>query len=146
MRKAALGEEEGLILKWVAEHDPSSVGEVARALGESRGLARTTVLTVMERLRGKGFLEREKVGGVFRYSPSEPHTAQMRGLVSRFVERSLGGSLDPFVAYLSEEATLSEEQIASLGRLVRDLEARSESAPRGRDSASNSGENIEEGA
>lgn len=139
MRKAALGEEEGLILKWVAEHAPASVGEVARALGESRGLARTTVLTVMERLRGKGFLVREKAGGVFRYAPSEPHHAQMRGQVSRFVERSLGGSLDPFVAYLSEEAELSQEQIASLRQMVRDLEARSERAESG---ASSGGEEV----
>lgn len=126
MRKAALGEVEGAILKWVAEHAPASVGEVAKALGESRGLARTTVLTVMERLRAKGFLVREKVEGMFRYSPAEPHQAQMRGLVSRFVERSLGGSLDPFVAYLSKDADLSEEQIESLRRLVHELEARSE--------------------
>ena len=126
MRKAALGEEESAILKWVADHAPTSVGEVARALFESRGVARTTVLTVMERLRAKGFLVREKVEGTFRSSPSEPHGAQMRGLVGRFVERSLGGSLDPFVAYLSEDAELSAEQIESLRRLVRDLEARSE--------------------
>lgn len=139
MRKAALGEEEGLILKWVAEHAPASVGEVARALGESRGLARTTVLTVMERLRGKGFLERAKVEGVFRYSPSEPHPTQMRGLVSRFVERSLGGSLDPFVAYLAEEASLSQAQVESLRRLVHDLEARSKPAS-GEDSGQNNSE------
>jgi len=135
MRKAALGEEEGAILKWVAEHAPASVGEVAKVLSESRGLARTTVLTVMERLRAKGFLVREKVEGTFRYSPSEPHHTQMRGLVGRFVERSLGGSLDPFVAYLSEDAELSEEQIESLRRLVRDLEARSERIGEGEEDA-----------
>ena len=83
----ALGERESAILAWIAAHAPASVSEVAGEFERSHGLARTTLLTVMERLRTKGFLVREKLDGVFRYAPSEPHSDQMRELVSRFVER-----------------------------------------------------------
>ena len=55
-------------VKDVAERGPATVGEVARGFGEARGLARTTVLTVMERLRRKGYLGRAKDGGAYRYS------------------------------------------------------------------------------
>jgi predicted transcriptional regulator len=119
---AKMGERESAILAWIAANEPASVAEVAAEFGHSRGLARTTLLTVMERLRVKGFLKREKVEGVYRYLPSEPHDEQMRGMVGRFVERSLGGSLEPFVAYLSKDAALTDGQKEQLRALVRSLD------------------------
>src|SRR5687767_12544573 len=121
MKRAALGEQESALLKWLAENGPASVGQVVEDFGISHELARSTLATMMERLRGKGYLKREKVDGVYHYSPSEPHEAQLRGLVRRFIDRSLGGSLDPFVAYLADEAHLNEPQIEQLRQLVRDL-------------------------
>src|SRR5207249_331104 len=60
MEQPSLGDQELEVLRFVAEHAPISVGEVAERFGEPRGLARTTILTVMERLRKKGFLTRSK--------------------------------------------------------------------------------------
>ena len=121
-KRAALGEQEGALLKWLAENGPASVGRVVEEFGTVQGLARSTLATMMERLRGKGYLKREKVGSVYHYSPSEPHEAQLRRLVRRFIDCSLGGSLDPFVAYLTDEARLNETQIEQLRQLVRDLD------------------------
>jgi predicted transcriptional regulator len=118
---ARMGERESAILSWIAAHAPATVGEVATEFENSQGLARTTLLTVMERLRAKGFLTREKIEGVYRYAPSEPHSDQLRDLVGRFVERSLGGSLEPFVAYLSKDAKLTEVQKEQLRQLVQSL-------------------------
>lgn len=118
---AKMGERESAILAWIAAHAPATVGEVAVEFEQSHGLARTTLLTVMERLRAKGFLTREKIEGVFRYAPSEPHGDQLRVMVGRFVERSLGGSLEPFVAYLSKDAKLTEVQKEQLRQLVESL-------------------------
>ncbi|RYG75155.1 BlaI/MecI/CopY family transcriptional regulator [bacterium] len=119
---AKMGERESAILSWIAAHSPATVGEVAAEFGQSKGLARTTLLTVMERLRVKGFLTREKVEGIYRYAPSEPHNDQLRDLVGRFVERSLGGSLEPFVAYLSKDARLTEIQKEQLRQLLQSLD------------------------
>ncbi len=63
-----VGDQELTLLRDIAETGPSTVGEVAERFGEPRGLARSTVLTMMERLRQKGHLEREQVEGVYRYS------------------------------------------------------------------------------
>ena len=68
--KKPVGEQELALLRWVAEHGPVTVGEAAERFGEAQGLARSTVLTVMERLRGKGHLTRRKVEGVYQYSSS----------------------------------------------------------------------------
>ncbi|MHB8637093.1 MAG: BlaI/MecI/CopY family transcriptional regulator [Fimbriimonadaceae bacterium] len=118
-----LGEQELDALRYTAAHSPISVGEMAKLYGTSRGLARTTVLTMMERLRAKGYLTRRKVEGVFKYSAKLDHGDLMAGLVADFVERSLGGSLSPFVAYLADAGKLSPAEVAELRRLVEGLEA-----------------------
>ena len=46
----------------------ATVAEVVERFGQPRGLARSTVLTMMERLRKKGHLSRQQVDGVYRYA------------------------------------------------------------------------------
>jgi predicted transcriptional regulator len=75
----------------------------------------------MERLRTKGFLRREKEGGVFRYSPNQVNNEAMKLAVGEFIRRSLGGSLAPFVSYLAESAELSPSEVAQLRQLVESL-------------------------
>ena len=122
MKPTGLGEQELEVLRFVTDHAPTSVREVAQAFGEPRGLARTTILTMMERLRKKGFLTRRKADGSFAYSPALAKTELMQNLVQDFVEKTLGGSLTPFVAYLSEARNLNDTQIAELRRLVEEME------------------------
>ena len=122
MKKPPLGELELEVLRFIAGHAPLSVGEVMKRFGEERGLARTTILTVMGRLREKGYLTRSPVNGLFRYTTAVATTELLRGLVENFVEKTLGGSLSPFVAYITETKNLTKEEVAELTRLVQDLE------------------------
>jgi predicted transcriptional regulator len=115
----SIGREEMEILRYIADHDPVSVRDVATHISATKGHVRTTVLNVMERLRKKGYLRRRKAGGIYQYSPSVPKADLLRSLVRDFVARTLGGSLSPFVAYLSQECKLSEEELVdSSGRLA----------------------------
>ncbi len=111
------------VLEHLLEHPLATTREVTAAFAETHGYARTTVLTMMERLREKGYLTRRKIGGVHHYSPSEPKTDLLRGLVRDFVQKALGGSVSPFVAYLGKEATLSPEEITALKQLIQEHEA-----------------------
>ena len=119
-----LGDQELTLLRFVAEQGPISVGEAAERFGVPRGLARSTVLTVMERLRAKKRLTRKRVGSVYLYSSREGTDALLNGVVRAFVERSLSGSLSPFVAYLSDVERVSESELAELERLVRRLRSK----------------------
>lgn len=125
MQKSKLGEQESALLAWIAANAPAGAAQIVAGWGASNGLARTTVTTMLERLRAKGYLRREKVGAAFQWSPQGEHQTQLRGVVGRFVERTLGGSLDPFVAYLSD-ADLSEEQKTQLRALVERLDNESQ--------------------
>ena len=119
-----LGELELEVLKVIWEVQPCTVQEVAQVIGERRGLARTTVLTVMQRLRGKGYLKRTKRQGVFRYTTTHERPAVIGQLVRQFVDTVLDNSALPIVAHLAQSDGLSAEQAAALRRIVRELEQR----------------------
>jgi predicted transcriptional regulator len=120
--KAAFGSTEIEILRYIGDHHPISVGEVAEHVAQTTGQARTTILTIMERLRQKGHLTRRRVGGVYRYSPKIPKHDLLRGLVKNFVDSTLGGSVSPFVAFLSESGPISPDDLDTLKRVARDVE------------------------
>ena len=72
-------------------HGEATVAEVVERFGLPRGLARSTVLTMMERLRKKGHLTRQQVDGVYRYAPSTAPADAVQHAVASFVDRTLGG-------------------------------------------------------
>jgi predicted transcriptional regulator len=123
MSNPSIGDQELALLHYLAEHEPASVGEVAASYGEERGLARSTVLTMMERLRLKGYLRRRHVKGIYRYSTATGPGEAMRSAVGQFVEKTLSGSVSPFVAWMSERATVSDNELAELEALVAQLQS-----------------------
>jgi predicted transcriptional regulator len=118
MSPKSIGEQELQLLRHVDERGGATVGEVSDSFGAGRGLARSTVLTMMERLRQKGFLKRKREGGVFRYSATRPPAEVLRNEVGSFVEGTLQGSVSPFVAWLAERGQVDEDQLAELRELV----------------------------
>jgi predicted transcriptional regulator len=125
MSRKSIGDQELALLQHIAEHGDASVGEVAAAFGEPRGLARSTVLTMMERLRAKAFLRRKQVdGGVYRYSTTAQQDDVVRNAVGSFVEKTLQGSVSPFVAWMSQRTEVSDNELAELEALVATLQSK----------------------
>jgi predicted transcriptional regulator len=123
MPSSTIGQAELEILRYIQEHHPVTVRQVADHVSETKGHVRTTVLNVMARLVRKRYLVRRKQDGVYQYSPRVPAGQVLRGLVSDFVDKALGGSPSPFVAYLTEDARLSPHDVEQLRRLVKQLES-----------------------
>ena len=72
------------------------MGEAVEGFGEPQGLSRSTVVTMMDRLRAQGYLTRVKdADGVFRYRPVQPKEELLGWLISRFIETFLTSSLMP---------------------------------------------------
>ena len=122
--KRSIGDREMLLLQHIAELKNATVAEVVAVFGESQGLARSTVLTMMERLREKGYLDRKQVDGVYRYSTVSGPVEVMRGAVESFVQTKLRGSVSPFVAWMSERGEVSDTELAELEQLVGKLKSR----------------------
>ena len=124
LEKPNLGEHELEVLRYIDTHGPIAAREVVEAVGQERNLARTTVLTVVERLRKKGYLKRKRNReGVFVYTSCEPQAELMQDLVRQFVEKMLGGAVSPVVAYLASVKRLPEEDVAEMQKLVDALKA-----------------------
>jgi predicted transcriptional regulator len=118
-----IGEQELALLRHIADRGGLSVAEAVESFGAERNLARSTVLTMMERLRRKGHLGRRLAGGIYRYRARTTSADLLKRAVGRFVERNLGGSLSPFLAYLSDSPDVSEAELRELEELVARLGA-----------------------
>ena len=123
MRRKTIGDQELALLQYIGENEPASVGEVAAGFGEARGLARSTVLPMMERLRSKGYLQRAQHQGVYRYQSTAQQQEVVSSAVGSFVEKTLQGSISPFVAWMSEKAEVSDNELAELEALVSRLQS-----------------------
>jgi len=121
-RAKSIGDQELALLQFIGEQAPVTVAGAVDGFGQPRGLARSTVLTMIDRLRRKGHLSRRLIGGVFHYQPKTHHTTAVRNAIVSFVDRTLGGSISPFVTYLAEREHVSDTELAELENLLETLQ------------------------
>src|SRR5262245_60027538 len=94
---------------------PATVREVHAGLARARPIAYTTVMTVMDNLYHKGFLQREMVGRAWSYTPTairEAHTARM-------MHDALDAAGDQTAALALFVAEMSEQESQALRWLLR---------------------------
>ena len=118
----SIGDQELALLRFVSDAGRATVAQAVEGFGLPRGLARSTVLTMMERLRKKGHLSRRRADGVFHYAPRTAPGAALQNAVRTFVDRTLGGSITPFVAYVAEKEGLSDDEVEELKSLLAKLQ------------------------
>ncbi len=123
MRESTVGGQELALLRHIADRGAVTVGQAVDEFGSSHNLARSTVLTMMERLRRKGHLSRRLQEGVYRYRARKSSAELLKGAVRRFIDRNLGGSVTPFLAYLSEGGEISDSELRELEQIVARLNA-----------------------
>jgi len=88
--------------------DALTVREVAEALQE-RDLAYTTVMTVLDRLTGKGMVNRERAGRAWRYLPAASREAYIAQLMLDALD--LAGSRDAALVRFARSVTGSEAEV-----------------------------------
>lgn len=103
-----------------ASDDPLSIHDIVDALHrEGRQPAYTTVMTVTERLRTKGWLERVKQGRSFRYSALQTAGDYSAGLM----EQALDSSADRESALLRFAGRLDPAEAEALRRALARMPA-----------------------
>jgi predicted transcriptional regulator len=113
-RSTSLGELEALVLFALWEKDELSTPEVFNEVGVPRGLAYTTILTVLQRLFKKGLVIRHAAGKSHLYAPAltREQFSQRRGEVLAAAMVKLGSA--GLSAFLSEADRLDPEFMAQL--------------------------------
>ncbi|WP_434742845.1 BlaI/MecI/CopY family transcriptional regulator [Micromonospora sp. SH-82] len=97
-----------------ATSDGVTVREVAEAL-DGRELAYTTVMTVLDRLAGKGMVQRRREGRAWRYQAAASREAYIAQLMLDALD--LGGSRDAALVRFARSVTGTEADVlrAALG-------------------------------
>ncbi|GAB3683776.1 BlaI/MecI/CopY family transcriptional regulator [Saccharopolyspora tripterygii] len=111
-----LGELEGAVMDvlW-REYGPMSVREMLIELNETRNLAYTTVMTVMDNLHRKGWVEREMHNRAYQYTPANSREEA----AARALREMLDSSGNPEGVLLHFAKSTSEDESAALRRGLR---------------------------
>lgn len=112
-----LGELELEVMKILWERGRSSVLQVSEQLSKQKDYARTTVLTIIQRLHKKGFLKRKKEDGVYRYEPTQKRQQVMGTLLNQFIDRVFDGSSTSLVQQLTR-AKLSDQELDQIRAML----------------------------
>jgi predicted transcriptional regulator len=115
--KQSLGQLELEVLKAVWNQPGSTVNEITDALLQQKEYARTTILTVVQRLHKKGFLTRNKKQGAFRYYPTESKEEVMGSLTRRFIQSTFEGSASNLIQHLTT-TSLSADELAEMRNII----------------------------
>lgn len=96
---------------------PAVRGDIEAVVNRTRPMATTTVLTVLGRLAGKGFLKIEKAGRGLLYTPLVTREEYLAEQSRSFFQKLCGSSLPTFAAALCDSG-LTKEELAELRALL----------------------------
>jgi BlaI family penicillinase repressor len=96
-----------------------SAPQLFERIGAQRGVAYSTVKTIVDRLEQKGAIERvANRGRTIVYAPVVKQERVRKPLVKAFLKRMFGGDLKPLFAQLLREESLSDDELEYLRKLV----------------------------
>jgi predicted transcriptional regulator len=115
-----LTEQELEIMKIVWELGEATVRQVYERLLETRDIAYTTVMTMMQVLERKGRLKKIQGEKAHIYRPSEAKQRVLGGMVQEFVNRVFNGSAEPLLLHLMEDNKLTAADIDRLRKALKE--------------------------
>jgi predicted transcriptional regulator len=116
-----ISEAEYAVMEALWQRSPQTAAEVCDTVCEERGWTMPTVKTLLSRLVAKGALATEPDGRRFLYTPLLERQTYVGGESKRLVQRLFGGRAAPLFAHLAENEALTEEDIAEIERLLREM-------------------------
>ena len=116
-----ISDAEHAVMEALWEKSPLTAADVCDAVCEQRGWSMPTVKTLLSRLVAKGAVGTEPDGRRFLYTPRLERSDYVGGESRRLVDRLFGGRAAPLFAHLAESEALSEDDIAEIERLLREM-------------------------
>jgi BlaI family transcriptional regulator, penicillinase repressor len=113
-----LAPQELAVMKVVWRKGSATVRDVYETLREARPLSYTTVMTTMNILEAKGFLDKARDDRAFRYTPTRSRQQVVGAMVKDFVNRVFDGAAQPLLLHLATSETLTAKERSDLKRLI----------------------------
>lgn len=113
-----LGELQLAIMKVLWQRQEATVGEVHTALHEERGLALTTISTMLVKMEQKGVVGHRSEGRRFVYYPLISEGDVRRTMVGELTERLFQGDVTALVSHLISHHDVDGDELARLKNLI----------------------------
>jgi predicted transcriptional regulator len=114
-----LGRLELQIMKVVWERGQATVHEVRDALLRGRKPAYSTILTMMRKLEGKGYLSHEVADRTYVYEATVSREVVRHSVVGDVLDRLFEGSASLLMSSLVEQKGVSDKELREIQELVR---------------------------
>ncbi|HVO13172.1 MAG TPA: BlaI/MecI/CopY family transcriptional regulator [Vicinamibacteria bacterium] len=119
MPRQSLGDLQHAIMAVLWERGEATTAEVHEALHDTRGLAFTTIATMLRKMEEKGVVAHRANGRQFVYRPTVSEDQVRRSMVGELVGRLFGGDPRALVAHLVSENEIDPEELDRLRRRLR---------------------------
>ena len=116
-----ISEAEHAVMEALWEQSPLAAADVCEKVCADRDWTMPTVKTLLSRLVTKGAVATEPEGRKFLYSPLIEREDYVGGESRRLVDRLFGGRAAPLFAHLAESEALSDDDIAEIEKLLREM-------------------------
>ncbi|MBL1217465.1 MAG: BlaI/MecI/CopY family transcriptional regulator [Planctomycetes bacterium] len=113
-----LGDLQLAILDVLWEKASATVAEVHAQLLPTRGLALTTIATMLRKMEDRRLVRHEQDGRQYIYFPQVDANQVQRSMTADITDRLFGGSVTALVSHLLDESEVDPEEVDELRRLV----------------------------
>ena len=117
-QKHTLGDLQLAIMRILWDRGRATVNDVHQALLNERGLAPTTIATMLKKMEAKGVVDHEVDGRQFIYRPSVCQDDVTRTMVGDLVKRLYGGDALAMVNHLLSERDFDQDELANLRAMI----------------------------
>lgn len=116
-----ISDAEHAVMEVLWDESPLTANDVAERVAPSRGWSANTVKTLLGRLLAKNTIAAEEDGRRYLYRPLVERGDYVEGESRRLIDRLFGGKLTPLVAHLAERDALTDDDIAEIEALLKEI-------------------------
>jgi len=129
MGKHTLGELQHAIMQKLWERGEATVAEVHEALHADRGLAPTTIATMLRKMEDKGVVAHRIEGRHFVYRPTVSEEMVRSSMLGELLDRLFAGDPAALVAHLVADHDIDDIEIERLRGLLNAAERGKDEQP-----------------
>lgn len=121
-KNISLTEAEWTVMECLWEHSHCTGRETVARLNERMGWTRSTTLTLLRRLEGKGAVIGDTNGGIKIFRPLIGREDAALQETESLLDRAYKGSLSLLVSNFTRRQNLSDKEIRELYAILREME------------------------
>ena len=113
-----IGDLELAIMRVLWDLREATVNDVHQALYDDRGLAPTTIATMLKKMEEKGVIAHRAEGRKFIYRPTMSEDQVTRSMVSDLTKRLFAGKPMALVTHLISRHEIDPDELSELERMI----------------------------